>query len=66
MINQVVQNSGWLLDEIRQYTAPSALSEDMNKTLKSFQKYVVSNCHYQEGDSIRIITLGSSKSFERS
>ena len=66
MINQVVQNSGWLLDEIRQYTAPSALSEDMNKTLKSFQKYVVSNCHCQEGDSMRIITLGSSKSFERS
>ena len=44
MINQVVQNSGWLLDEIMQHTAPSALSEDMNKALKSFQKYVVSNC----------------------
>ncbi|KAF8557899.1 kinase-like protein [Imleria badia] len=37
-ISQVIQSSGWLLDEITQYAATSRLSKDMNRTLASFQR----------------------------
>ncbi|KAF8557843.1 hypothetical protein OG21DRAFT_1504813 [Imleria badia] len=37
-ISQVIQSSGWLLDEITQYAATSRLSKDMNRTLESFQR----------------------------
>lgn len=42
-ISQVIEYSGWLLEEIAQYAAGSKLSKDMKRTLNSFQKYVTSN-----------------------
>ena len=46
-IGQVIQSSGWLLDEITRYAATSRLSKDMDRTLKSFQKYVTLNSRYE-------------------
>ena len=42
-INQVIESSAWLLEEIIQYAVDSKLSRAMNRTLSSFQKYVTSS-----------------------
>ena len=62
-INQVIEISGWLLEEITRYAMGSKLSRDMNRTLKSFQMYVTLSSRYQAETRVLTIILGSSTVF---
>ena len=42
-ISEVAEYSGWLLEEIAQYTEGTKLPKELKKTLKTFQKYVTSD-----------------------
>ena len=65
-INQVIDNSAWLLEEITQFAVGSKLSKDMERTLNSFQRHVTSSSLYQGETRILTITLGSSATFKMS
>ena len=66
VINQMIESSAWLLEEITQYAVGSKLSRDMKITLSSCQRYVTSSSRYQGEMLILAIILGSSTIFKTS
>lgn len=43
-IMEVIEYSGWLLEEILQYTEGTKLPKELKKTLNTFMKCVTSDC----------------------